>query len=382
MEKSAPAPQPSPRVAALVYHIERGSVRVAIVENGNWAWNYLFDLTDLLGRILSLREELDKIGFVSACNLPRLQEFYQGWGRAFIPEPVRNEPPDVLIFVPQGELHGLPLHLVAASDDYPMALRSGTTYCSSISLLIRCLSARLVDDTPASVVAARGGGANIAHSIEDDKFRELAVDLLGQLGAPRETFRCFDRLTALKILADESVDLACIVCHGFIDPQTHLDSGLFLDRVFDDNFILQPGRTETFYGNAYQLPDVAMRYFPSEFSPARPSEVLTIRELEIRGTVRSNLILLLACFAGASRVMRGDQPASIADTLLRLGGGSVISPMWSCDRELARDWATCFLECWSKGMPKALAVRDAFRALPYTDNIAELGPLHMRGNWR
>ena len=68
--------------------------------------------------------------------------------------------------------------------------------------------------------------------------------------------------------------------------------------------------------------------------------------------------------------------------LLRLGSVSVIAPMWACDHLLARAWIRAFLAAWNqRGMPKAMAAREAFLALGDGTDVAELGPIHLRGDW-
>ena len=94
------------------------------------------------------------------------------------------------------------------------------------------------------------------------------------------------------------------------------------------------------------------------------------------------LTILLACSAGASDVLQGDEPASLAEALVRLGSVSVIAPMWACDHLLARTWIQAFLAAWNRrGMPKAMAAREAFLALGDGTDVTELGPIHLRGDW-
>lgn len=169
--------------------------------------------------------------------------------------------------------------------------------------------------------------------------------------------------------------VTCLVSHGFLDNSTHLDSGLLLDRHTG-------GSERWFYKRSYLVSDVPMRTFPDWISPRQPSDVLTIREIESYGSVKSDLVLLLACSAGANRILRGDQPASIAEILLRLGARSVISPLWDCGWELALNWSSTFLDSWLAGRPKALAARDAFRSMSELGDVLYLGPLHLRGDWR
>ena len=121
---------------------------------------------------------------------------------------------------------------------------------------------------------------------------------------------------------------------------------------------------------------------PAGLPVAKPAEVLTLADIEMDEPTQVDLTILLACSAGTSEVMQGDEPASIAESLLRLGGVSVIAPMWACDHAIARAWIHSFLPAWNRReMPKALAAREAFLALGDGTDVAQLGPIHLRGDW-
>lgn len=171
--------------------------------------------------------------------------------------------------------------------------------------------------------------------------------------------------------------VACIISHGFADLTVHGDSGILIDP---------PTAVATFHqrvgDETFARMDIPMRDVPAGLATARPAEVLTLGEIEMDDPTSVELTILLACSAGASDVLQGDEPASLAEALVRLGSTSVIAPMWACDHVLARAWIRAFLAAWHRrGIPKALAARAAFLALGDGSDVTGLGPIHLRGDW-
>jgi CHAT domain-containing protein len=362
-------------IAGLVYLVCGREIQVAVVGRHSYEWIGLGEMSQLLGPVARLRDELAGATDVAVRRLPELVRFAAGWGRSLIPPAILDDPPDVLVIVPHALLHGLPLHLVQADDGRALACCSGISYASSPTLLLRGAArnpARRAEQAERRVAA--GGGTDVL-SREDDEFRGIATDVLAEFGAA-----VADPLFRLEIRSafrNPANQVACIITHGFVDPSVHGDSGILIDPPAGVTTFHQRIGDETF-----TRMDIPVRDVPAGVRTARPAEVLTLGEIEMDDPTSVELTILLACSAGASDVLQGDEPASLAEAMIRLGSVSVIAPMWACDHLLARAWIRAFLAAWQRGgMPKALAAREAFLALGDGTDVTELGPIHLRGDW-
>src|SRR5262245_20364223 len=96
---------------------------------------------DLLPKIDELRGELAHAMSVASGDVPKLQAFANDWGRRSIPEPFDPAAVDALVIVPHNMTHYLPIHLVRlAAQEGCLGGIVALTYCSSRSLLQRCIS--------------------------------------------------------------------------------------------------------------------------------------------------------------------------------------------------------------------------------------------------
>jgi CHAT domain-containing protein len=110
--------------------------------------------------------------------------------------------------------------------------------------------------------------------------------------------------------------------------------------------------------------------------------VLTAAELETFGYSGTDLVCLLGCSAGSGRVLQADEPASLAETFLKLGSATVIAPMWDAHIEPSGAWITRFFEAWLReGKPKAFAARDATAEALRSYGPQLAGVLTLRGDW-
>jgi CHAT domain-containing protein len=171
-----------------------------------------------------------------------------------------------------------------------------------------------------------------------------------------------------------------LVAHGLVDGIDHRMSGLLVHQQRDVGWwvtFLEPGRASEFR-------DLPLADAPV-MSRDAPTELLTAAELEINAQIRSELVMLLACSAGAGRVLEGDEPASLAETVLRLGAVSAVAALWDTDFAATRDWVAAFFIAWARqGHPKALAARYAteqVRAKVGDDHPELFGALTVRGDW-
>jgi CHAT domain-containing protein len=135
------------------------------------------------------------------------------------------------------------------------------------------------------------------------------------------------------------------------------------------------------YGGRLVFYDLPLRDFPANVPHEGPAALLTLGELE---TIASQvqLTLLLACSAGTARVLQTDEPASLAEALVRAGSASVIAPLWESRIDVTNQWVRAFMEAWrGQRLPKALAAREAYQSLNRSGKVASLSPFHLRGDW-
>jgi CHAT domain-containing protein len=361
-------------VAGLVYLVTSRRIHVALVRHGSCEWIELADVDKVLDPIAALRDELADTWAVTRRRLPGLARFAQGWGRSLIPAGILREPPDILVLVPHAFLHSIPLHLIQADNGQSLACCSGTSYASSPTLLLRtaaCNPAR--GSATWRPPQAAGGGTDVLGP-GPDEFHAIASEVLENFGAnPTVPFG----RTAVRTAMRRRAATLCIVTHGFVDSDDHADSGILLD--LDDRVERRSTRVADDY---HVLVDVPTNDLPAGLHTTRPAQVLTLHEIGMDDPAQAELTMLLACSAGASEVLQGDEPGSLAEALLRVGSVSVIAPMWVCDYAFARAWVQAFLSAWGeRGMAKAMAAREAFLALDDGTDVAQLGPIHLRGDW-
>lgn len=393
------------RVVGLVYVVGREDVSVALVERGSWRWLTLGPVAPLLEPVAALRDELTDPMKSGRGRVPRLREFAAGWGRGLLPREVLASPPDVLVVIPHEFLHQLPLQLVLADDGRALAVQAGVAYCSSITLFSLVTGRRrpsvertgaaagvdVLDAGPdrfaglaeevgrslraVEAVEAARPAASFVHVVRpDDDPRRLLAALFGSADdAPA----VLGRLHAKRLLHEPGADLVCLVAHGYVDPERHAQSGLLLAAT------IETWRQLRLYGRDMTFPDRPLRETPATLPIKRDAELLTLTELELDEPTTAGVVMLLACSAGASVQLRADEPGSLAESMLRRGGSSVIAPMWDCDFGVVQPWAQAFLDAWtSGGRPVALAMRDAFAALGDGRDPGALAPFHLRGDWR
>lgn len=364
-------------IAGLVYLATNNEIQVAVVERHASCWTKLCAVRDVLGPIAELRDELADTQAVSRRKLPRLTCFARDWGRLLLPPAVLAEPPDVLLIVPHALLHGLPLHLVRADSGRALACCSGISYASSPTFLLRAAARNPArHGTRPDRRSAAGGGTDVLTTGEDT-LRSIATEVLGEFGTQQDRFLARSEVRAS--LRGRAHQVACVIAHGHIQPDDYAESGLLIDRP--------PGigmseRRQYIDGMEFARLDGPACCDLAGVRSTRPADILTIGEIERDEPAQVELAILLACSAGASEVIAGDEPASMAEAMLRVGCVSAIAPMWDCDYALARAWIRPFLSAWNQhGMPKALAAQEAFLALGDGTDVTALGPVHLRGDW-
>lgn len=383
------------RVVAVSYLLDRDGVHVLVTEGEDARWSRLGTQGDEQARADDLRRELRNTQSVSDGMTPRLEDFSRHWGRALLPQEILARPPDVLVIVPTGWLHDLPLHLVQC-DGKPLGALSGVTYASSHTLFIRCAQRNVrrtgqplneFDAGPQWRGQRKDRGLTLAVadvSLPDDHLFEVVAQ------AVTEAFTGTDSVTVSRAListaemagADqqEIPDVLCLVAHGWIDPENRLASGLLVMKDYGLNRYFNVAVA----GNkSIRLRLLPFAEPPAGLEMARPAALLSAAQLEIFFECRQELVLLLGCSAGSGSLMRGDQPASLAESFLQCGAVSVVAPLWDIDVRSTARWAEYFLNAWHRGaMPKALAARYALRATAEAGvGLERVGALTLRGDW-
>jgi len=393
-------------VGALLYRVTRHTISALWIEPSKRRDHVAIgSVAAVLPKVEELHDELRDSMSVARGRLPRLREFASGWGRDLLPQSVLESPPDILVIVPHGFIHDIPLHLVARNDDAePLGCASGVTYVSSQSLFARCVArnrarcrqfGELILPEQASPLNSSnsslgrrlaGGGVDVLGG-QHEKFSQIP-ELVAELIAKPSNLLNYDALTrsAVKNLLRDHPDILFLVAHGYVNPANHELSGLMLPEPNIAGFTSVQKRALVQQGELlFAFRDLPFAWAPPRMRSALHAELLTAAELEIDVNVETELVVLLACSAGYGRVVAGDKPASIAETMLRAGAASVLAPAWDSDYESARDWILAFFRSWIEyGYPKAIAFKHAMqriRDLHGDTQPGRLGALTLRGDW-
>lgn len=389
------------RLGSLLYAVTADEIRGLYRDPEGATTHFAVGPTARLAPLMdALRSELGNAMNVASGDVPGLHAFADEWGRGFLPDGFDPESLDALVVVPHALTHYLPMHLIRLPGrEGCLGGMVALTYCSSRSIFQRCVSrnpARGQDLgawrfaeaepprralAPQSVVA---GGCDVIAG-QDDAFlaicRELAGLLPGEstvfgetgIGYSRNAAKAVFRLTPPR-------DVMLVMAHGFIDSRNHQFSGLLMWRDLGVALRTLPVQGERYF----DFRDLPLRRFPPEIPTTAAAEVLTAAELELDAPLETQLVVLLGCSAGFGRVRQGDEPASLAETFLRVGAPSVVAPQWDSDIDAAADWARHFLAGWVRdGLPKAFAAREAYRKTETTFNghPEKFGVMALRGDW-
>jgi CHAT domain-containing protein len=363
------------RVSLLAYFIGTDYVYCALHDaSGREQLFRLAPCGDVLPRLEGLIEAID-----GTCTRARrehaLVEFARGWGRALLPPPIAINSCDVLVIIPQGALHGIPLHAIEPEDGAPpLALTHGVTYAPSGTLFVRCVdrnAARRFDPFAWTFPSAGGDGAPPrprrcrAAAVDVKHHRSGEYEALARLfleGFEEKRWRDGSR-TSIKPrrhASDDDDDVICIVCHGHDDPRPGRSGLLLAATPFSAREMTIP----IHYGEPHAFRDLPFHDVPASVAvreDCRP-EILSVDELMVGCSTDAQLVALIGCSTAAGQTTSGDEFVSLANQFLKIGAATVLGSMWALDFEFASSWVPRFLHRWRDlREPKALSMRASLR---------------------
>jgi hypothetical protein len=394
------------RVGALLYQLSNTNITfMGIDKTGKRQVFSAGEASELVPKLDLLHEELSDGMKVARGSMPRLKDFMEGWGKQLIPPRSWIKEVDVLVIVPHGNIHGIPLHLVLC-DHEPLGTVVGITYSSSMSSFSRCISrnpSRNIDldswlfgddsfsQAQREPLTAIIGGVDVLGD-KDKIFREIVTQIASYMSGDvlnlspidsTESFRTLSRGSFKTIFRrPEMAKVLCVAAHGYIDYTNYRMSGLLVAR---DRMGLSLQNIPLHGGRYFDFRDLPLRDLPIELQPKMDAEILTSAELEIEETLDSELVVLLGCSTATGRVFPGDEPASLAETFLHIGASSVLASAWSIDVDFVREWSIHFFKEWlANGFPKAMAYRQTMRKMAigmWKDCPERLGCMILKGDW-
>ncbi|MFQ5906715.1 MAG: CHAT domain-containing protein [bacterium] len=349
-------------------------------------------------RIDKLHEKMER-GSLSAVNAPpEFNAFSFEWGKELLPPFAYLEPFDVLVIIPHHTLHSLPFHTVWIEEEKQfLATSLGMTYCSSGTLLTRCIDRNLARKSDLAVwefaldedgpVAGPdpprrcvGIGADIIGDKTED-YRGLAESFTSYFDDPI-TFPLASRHIKIRLTGDERWETLCIVCHGHYDSATSDNSGLLLEQ---DPVGIAMRPIFLHRGTYYDFRDLPFKYLPVEVEASREAELMTVSELKVDCRTDAQLVALFGCSTGAGHVISGDDVNSMGYQWLKIGAASVLANLWESNINFVARWSPLFLNNWLvKRQPKAIAWQQAHKEMlnqnpeiePY-----EWGAMTLLGDW-
>ncbi|MET0625636.1 MAG: CHAT domain-containing protein [Pyrinomonadaceae bacterium] len=241
-----------------------------------------------------------------------------------------------LVIAPHGELHALPLHMLAPTGGAPLGTTHSVAYVANLSLYALLIGRhvagkREVAELPSLCLATA------AH--EDPAMVHESFALTPRSYAERTgglfLQGCDATPQALKRYAEET-DSVYLSCHGCFNDQDSLKSAL----------LLSDGRR-----------------LPSKTEANGWLHELSVRD--ILGTrIRARLVILDACMSGIQHFSPGDEPMGFPTSFLLAGAEAVIASNWVVEQNCARAFMLALQDHWAGG-PVTLgeAMRHAYTAI-------------------
>lgn len=382
-------------VGLLAYYVGTHNVYALLIDQGGRTSRFsLCACAQVFDRIDRLMNALEQpYAWTPAQRDKVVAEFADDWGRQLLPPADALRGFDVLVIVPHHFVHGVPLHLVT-SGDQPLALSHGIAYCSSATLLDRCVErnrAREADGRAWTFPIGSDGGdptgppvrTCLSYGVDvltdkDAAYRELAEAFALQfsqkaLATSRSEIKGALDMSRRIDGADPArvqPDAICLVCHGYYDGAHAEQAGLLLAGR---RGILDMRRIRVHGDSVLRVQDHPFGEIPLRLDPVQPRsalvgifdpEVLTTGELRVQCETDAQLVALFGCSTGAGAVTANDDYVSHAYQWLKMGAASVIANLWEADFPVITDWAQRFAVNWVQHQqPKAIAAREATRSL-------------------
>jgi CHAT domain-containing protein/WD40 repeat protein len=269
----------------------------------------------------------------------------------FVVEPILQhlKESDILFLVPDGPLHGLPLHALRAGDRRVIE-RWPVAYLPSASALPSL--------TEASSRPPRRPFVLGIH------FTDEAREVMGLLNTDRGIIGvAATKEAALEALAE--ADVIHISSYGFFSRREPARSGLLLQPLPELAAYLSAWEKRGFERTVNDLEQILFG------NSANQSSILNATDIEILN-LHSSLVTLSACESGLAAIDPGNDPVGLVSAFLASGATAVLASLWLVDPEVTRRLMTRlygYLQSdtgWGR-KPQALrrAMLDVMRTHPH-----------------
>jgi CHAT domain-containing protein len=230
----------------------------------------------------------------------------------------------LLILVPHGRLHRLPLHALNVGGE-PLISRQAITYAPSLGVLWTLAQANAPENSvETSLVLSHATSEEEAASFEGE-----ANDVAALLGVRA---RHHANKTAVVDGAPHA-RVAHLSCHGYFDRNDPLQSGV----------VLADG-------------------------------VMTARDW-LALMLRTELVTLSACETGIQQIRSGDELQGFGRALLEAGSTGVLLTLWNVASESTVEWMHAFYSQLGATSSKAFPMAHAFQAATMALRDREPDPL-------
>jgi CHAT domain-containing protein len=389
---------PDVKVALLYYFVgEKHLYAILASHDGALAKFRLCEWASIWPQIDALSAALQG-EYSPAAARDMLHAFSHEWGVRLLPPASSLLCHDVLVIIPHHFLHGIPVHAIWFPEQKQfLATLLGVSYCSSATLLQRCMDrnrARTTDmskwefgtndglpsGAPASPAFCISLGADVIGE-KSEQYQELAASFAQSFGE-HYVFPIAARAFKNRLSGEKRAEAVCIVSHGYVDTDISDNSGLLL-QADPIGFAERP----IHFGpnRSYHFRDLPFRYLPPAIETTRLAELMTIGEMKVNAETDAELVALFACSSGAGEMLSGADFNTLAYQWLKTGASSVLANFWELDIDFARGWSPLFLQHWiSRREPKAIAYQHAIAGMLSEDR--ELDPfqwatLSLFGDW-